>query len=129
MRVIKMTLYDALQKLYKKHGYYLERLKTATLKGACGAEKIKTIMRNLRNSVPKEIAGQKVLEIKDYAKGIDNLPKSDVLKFILESGWIAARPSGTEPKIKFYFGVCERDEHSVNAALEQFNEYIEGFLN
>ena len=124
-----LTLYDALQKLYKKHGYYLERLKTATLKGACGAEKIKTIMRNLRNSVPKEIAGQKVLEIKDYAKGIDNLPKSDVLKFILESGWIAARPSGTEPKIKFYFGVCEKNEYSANTALEQFNEYIDGFLN
>lgn len=124
-----LTLYDALQKLYKKHGYYLERLKTATLKGACGAEKIKTIMRNLRNSVPKEIAGQKVLEIKDYAKGIDNLPKSDVLKFILESGWIAARPSGTEPKIKFYFGVCEKNEYSANTALEQFTEYIDGFLS
>ena len=72
-----------------------------------------------------EIADIKVVELKDYSKGIDNLPKSDVLKFILEDGsWIAVRPSGTEPKIKFYFGCNGIDQEVVNNKLEMIMQEI-----
>ena len=104
-----MTLYQGLQEVYEKYGYYKEELKSITLKGIDGMEQIKSIMNYFRNSEINEIAGIKVESMKDYKAGIDNLPKSDVLKFILADGsWIAVRPSGTEPKIKFYFG-CNGD--------------------
>ena len=100
-----MTLYEGLEEVYKKYGYYKEELVSMTLKGIDGMEKIKYMMANFRNSNIQEIANIKVEKINDYKLGIENLPKSDVLKFILEDGsWIAVRPSGTEPKIKFYFG-------------------------
>lgn len=95
------TLYDALMDLYKKYGFYKEGLVTKTLTGIDGAEQIKAIMKKFRNDeLPFEV--EKRL---DYTQGIDGLPKSDVLKFILSDGWFAVRPSGTEPKIKLYFGV------------------------
>lgn len=98
-----LTLYDKLIELYKEYGFYLESLETKTLKGIDGRKQINEIMKKFRTEkLPLE-----VLEIKDYTKGIDGLPKSDVLKFFLkDNAWFAVRPSGTEPKIKFYFGVC-----------------------
>ncbi len=101
-KVKGMTLYEGLTALYEKYGYYQESLETVTMKGIDGAEKINKIMSNFRyNALPIE-----VIDKIDYRVGIDNLPKSNVLKFIIENGWFAIRPSGTEPKIKFYFGVC-----------------------
>ena len=96
------TLYDGLVELYEKYGYFLETLETKTLTGIEGVEKIKSIMKKFRTeTLPLDI--EKSL---DYAEGIDGLPKSDVLKYFLKDGsWFAVRPSGTEPKIKFYFGV------------------------
>ena len=108
-----MTLYEGLQQVYDKYGYYREELKSITLKGIDGMEKIKSIMNTFRNSDICHIGGIKVDKLRDFSQGIGDLPKSDVLKFILVDGsWIAVRPSGTEPKIKFYFG-CNGDEKSV----------------
>lgn len=108
-----MTLYEGLQEVYKKYGYYKEDLKSITLKGIDGMKQIQNIMNSFRTSDIDEIANIKVSEIRDYKEGINDLPKSDVLKFVLEDGsWIAVRPSGTEPKIKFYFG-CNGDNQEI----------------
>ena len=120
-----MSLYEGLQEVYAKYGYYREELKSITLKGIDGMEQIKSIMNTFRTSNIEEIANIKVSELKDYSKGIDNLPKSDVLKFILEdSSWIAVRPSGTEPKIKFYYGCNGKEQELVNNKLEEIMEYV-----
>ena len=111
------TLYQILKEIYKEFGFYKEGLLSLTKKGISGSEEIKNMMYRFRNDAPKEILGSKIVEIKDYktsickdvASGIEttiNLPKSDVLQFFTEDGTkISIRPSGTEPKIKFYFGI------------------------
>ncbi|MGY5266263.1 phospho-sugar mutase [Paraclostridium bifermentans] len=125
-----MSLYDGLQEVYSKYGYFKEELKSITLKGIDGMEKIKSIMSYFRNTEVDEIADIKVIEIKDYKNGIGDLPKSDVLKFILEDGtWIAVRPSGTEPKIKFYFGCNGENKVEVDNKLEKIiNEITSNLL-
>ena len=120
-----MTLYEGLQEVYKKYGYYREELQSITLKGIDGMEQIKSIMNTFRTSNIEEIAGIKVAELKDYSQGIDNLPKSDVLKFILkDNSWIAVRPSGTEPKIKFYYGCNGAEKAVVDNKLEEIMKYV-----
>ena len=124
-----MNLYDALMEIYDKFGYYKEALKSITLKGIDGVERIAEIMKSFRNDDISSIAGVKVDRKLDYKEGIDGLPKSDVLKFVLEdNSWIAIRPSGTEPKIKFYFGVCGDNEVESDKKIEKFMEYIEARL-
>lgn len=99
------TLLEQLDALLARYGVHTERVKSYTLQGLEGAEKIKTIMQQLRAEPPKEIAGLKVQAQKDYAPGIDGFPSSDVLYYTLENDqWVCVRPSGTEPKIKFYGG-------------------------
>ena len=110
------TLYQILKEIYKEFGFYKEGLLSLTKKGISGSEEIKNMMIRFRNDTPKEILGSKIIEIKDYKTSICkdiiagtetviNLPKSDVLQFFTEDGTkISIRPSGTEPKIKFYFG-------------------------
>lgn len=121
-----MSLYDGLQEVYSKYGYFKEELKSITLKGIDGMEKIKSIMSYFRNTKVDKIADIKVIEIKDYKKCIDDLPKSDVLKFILEDGsWIAVRPSGTEPKIKFYFGCNDVNIKNVENKVNKLINYID----
>ena len=95
-----MTLYEGLQAIYEKYGYSMEKLETITLKGIDGAEQIKNIMHRFRT----ESLAMDIVKKLDYLDGIDGLPKADVLKFFTPNGWFAVRPSGTEPKIKFYFG-------------------------
>ena len=120
-----MTLYEGLQEVYKKYGYYREELQSITLKGIDGMEQIKSIMNTFRTSNIEEIAGIKVAQLKDYSQGIDNLPKSDVLKFILEdNSWIAVRPSGTEPKIKFYYGCNGAEREVVDNKLEEIMKFV-----
>lgn len=120
-----MSLYEGLQEVYSKYGYFKEELKSITLKGIDGMEQIKSIMSYFRNTEVDEIADIKVIKIKDYKNGIDDLPKSDVLKFILEDGtWIAVRPSGTEPKIKFYFGCNGENKVEVDNKLEKIIDEI-----
>jgi phosphoglucomutase len=100
------TLYDVLQELYASHGYFLEKLESKTLKGKEGVEQIQRIMEDWRSNPPAEIAGIRVAEAEDYSKGLYGLPQENVLKYKLaDDSWFCLRPSGTEPKIKFYFGV------------------------
>jgi phosphoglucomutase len=115
-----LSMYELLISIYQKYGFYLEDLISITKKGKSGAEEIQQMMQDYRNNPPKTINGMKVVLIKDYKfqketnllTGTEtpiDLPKSDVLQFFLESGSkITVRPSGTEPKIKFYFGVKGR---------------------
>lgn len=106
-----MSLYEGLQELYKKYGYFKEKTISLTLKGIEGLAKIKEIITYFRENDIKEFNNTKVVDLKDYQKGIDYLPKSNVLKYFLEDGsWIAVRPSGTEPKLKFYVAVKGQDE-------------------
>lgn len=115
-----LSLYEGLVDTYNKFGYYKEDLKSITLKGIEGIEKIKKIMNHFRNTNIESISDIKVLKVLDYNNCVDDLPKSDVLKFILEDGsWIAVRPSGTEPKIKFYFGVNSDNEEEVESKLSK----------
>jgi len=119
----KSALYSELLKIYQKYGYYKEDLLSITKKGKEGLEEIKQMMVNYRNHPPKEINGRKVVCIKDYllhetkdcitgkTEKLD-LPASDVLQFFTEDGSkISVRPSGTEPKIKYYFAVCGEFSH------------------
>ncbi|AKL93755.1 phosphoglucomutase PgcA [Clostridium aceticum] len=101
------TLYEGLIELYKKYGYYLEDLKSVTLQGKEGMEKIQNTLEAFRNNPPFEIGGYKVNLLEDYLNQ-NKLPKENVLKFILENNtWVCLRPSGTEPKLKIYCGVVE----------------------
>lgn len=137
-----LTMYELLISIYKKYGFYLEDLISITKKGKSGAEEIQQMMQDYRNNPPKTINGIKVVLIKDYKfqketnllTGTEtpiDLPKSDVLQFFLESGSkITVRPSGTEPKIKFYFGVKGKlqdksDFEKVNREMaDQLQEII-----
>lgn len=131
-----MTLYEGLQELYKKYGVYLESLKSITLEGKAGAEKIKSIMEQLRTQTPKEINGVKVTALRDYQEGkrydvINNLeeditlPQSNVLYFELEDkSWFVVRPSGTEPKIKIYFSVVKDTIVEAEKHIKEFEEAI-----
>ena len=106
-----MSLYEGLQELYKKYGYFKEKTISLTLKGIEGLAKIKEIITYFRENDIEEFNNTKVVDLKDYQDGIDDLPKANVLKYFLEDGsWIAVRPSGTEPKLKFYVAVKGQDE-------------------
>ena len=114
------TLFDLLMEIYKEYGFFKEGLLSVTKKGKAGAEEIQQMMVDYRKTPPTEINGSKVLVIKDYWLKLEKtiatghtkpiqLPRSNVLQFLLEDGSIiSVRPSGTEPKIKFYFGVREK---------------------
>ena len=115
-----MTLYEGLQAIYEKYGYSIEKLETITLKGIDGAEQIKSIMHRFRT----ESLAMDIVKKLDYLDGIDGLPKSDVLKFFTPNGWFAVRPSGTEPKIKFYFGA----KGSTKADAENELKELTGIL-
>lgn len=112
-----MTLYEALLALYEKYGYYREGVKSMTMKGLEGMARIQLIMKTFRENTPAELGGYKVAVAKDYKTQVfknmvtgeesgSPLPVSDVLHYTLEDGtWVCIRPSGTEPKLKFYIGV------------------------
>lgn len=126
------TLWDAMIDMYNRYGYYKDDVKSITLKGIEGLGKIQEILENLRNNTPKEIGGYKVLSARDYKKdtiknmetgevAATGLPASNVLYYDLEDdAWICVRPSGTEPKVKFYIGVkgnSLEDANTKSAAL------------
>lgn len=108
-------LFDLMQEIYMEHGFYLEDLISITKKGRHGATEIAEMMENLRSNTPKEIVGEEVVEFIDYLDSENTgLPKSNVLQFITNKGTkVTARPSGTEPKIKFYFSVQEKLDHQT----------------
>ncbi len=139
-----MTLYDGLQEVYKKYGFYKESIKSITLKGIEGIENMKKIMDTFRADTPSEIGDSKVVEARDYNAGTFknlatgesgnvNLPKSNVLYYVLENGtWFCVRPSGTEPKIKIYFGSkgdsMESAEKNIENALDGVMKIVNGVL-
>ena len=105
-----LTLPDVMEHMYQKYGYYAEDLFTVTAAGAEGAERIQDAMRAIRKAPPETLGGERVVAVLDCAAEDTGLPKSNVLRFTLENGWCCVRPSGTEPKIKFYIGVNGKRE-------------------
>ena len=130
------TLWDVMMDMYEKYGYYVDDIKTVTLKGVEGSKKIGHIMNVLRDNTPAEIAGYKTKVVRDYRlETIKNLetgetvktgmPNSNVLYYELENdAWLAVRPSGTEPKIKFYYGVIGKDFDDAQKKSEEFGEAV-----
>ena len=131
-----ITLCSQMEKLYQSYGYYKEGLSTITLKGQEGVRKIGKIMEGIRGEVPKQIGGLKVVQFRDYRedvlvdfttgkKGRTGLPSSNVLYFELEGeSWCCIRPSGTEPKIKFYIGVKGESEEEAEEKLAKMTEAV-----
>ena len=116
------SLLDVLEEIYAKHGFYLDALDNFVFKGVDGPEKISQLVNGLRNNPPKNAGDVEVLEMEDYKseKMISlGFPSSNVLRFILADGsWVAVRPSGTEPKCKFYFSVRAKDLTEAEAKLK-----------
>lgn len=138
------TLWDAMIDMYEKYGYYKDDVKAITLKGIEGLEKIQTILETLRADAPKEIGGYEVTAARDYKKDtiVDmktgavtstGLPSSNVLYYELtDDAWVCVRPSGTEPKVKFYYGVKgsslkdaeEKSEHLGKEVLDMIEKML-----
>ena len=137
------SLYELLIDIYVKYGFYKESLLSVTRKGQSGALEIKQMMIDYRGNPPKEINGSKVVKIKDYNSLVEtdllsgnqnaiHLPKSDVLQFFTSDGSvISVRPSGTEPKIKFYFGVRETlpGRSAFEETEKKLNEKLQGIIS
>ncbi|MBQ9278756.1 MAG: phospho-sugar mutase [Lachnospiraceae bacterium] len=131
-----MTLWDAMIEMYDKYGYYKDGIQTLTLKGIDGKEKIKEIMDHLKNNTPEQIAGYKVLWARNYDNDTSTnminkavlptgLPKSNVVYYDLEGGaWLCVRPSGTEPKIKFYYGVVGTSIADADRLSDEFGQVV-----
>ena len=124
------TMYKELIKIYEKYGWRLENTVPVTKQGKDGLEEIQKIMKSMREKTHTEIAGIKVKEFLDYKKGIKDLPKADVIQFILEDDtYLTVRPSGTEPKIKFYISVVDGNKDVAQAKLikmeKEFVTYAE----
>ena len=115
------TLYQLLQDIYAEYGMYKESLLSLTKKGKAGLEEIQAMMASYRSNPPKQLAGSDVVKVIDYNKPEETgLPKSNVLQFYMADGAVVSvRPSGTEPKIKFYFGVTGADCDAKIAALRK----------
>ena len=126
------TILDALDDLYSNYGYYLAHVESVELTGADAMEKAAKMMADLRETVPEYIGGAKVTCVRDYSSRISRnivdateaeitLPKSNVLEFVLgESGSIIVRPSGTEPKVKFYYTAVAKTKDEASALLRTF---------
>lgn len=131
-----MTLWDQMLCIYEKYGYYKETLQSVTLKGADGLKQMEHIMNQLRSNTPDQIGGRKVLNFRDYKAGFitdmktgkkwdTNLPVSNVLYFDMEEdAWCCVRPSGTEPKIKFYIGVKGNSLEDAQEKLKEFTDAL-----
>lgn len=119
-----------LKKLYEKFGYYKEGIIAITKKGKDGVEAITKIMSTLRANVSDSLLGKKVVSKRDFSLGYEGLPKSDVIQFVLDDNtYITARPSGTEPKIKYYFCVVGKTEDEANEKLIKTMEDFQAFID
>ncbi|WP_255551557.1 phospho-sugar mutase [Sporosarcina sp. E16_8] len=130
------SVYQGLLEIYKEYGYYLESLKSLTLKGKEGVDEISRILDHFRGNPPEHFGKRKVVLIEDYLhrekynvnnsdKVSTDLPKSNVIKYLLEDeSWVCIRPSGTEPKCKFYFGVKKDTQEQSNEALKNLEMYV-----
>ncbi len=136
-----LSLYEALVTLYEKYGYYKESLESLTLKGMEGIAKIQSILNTLRQAPPAEVNGVKVMELRDYEVGTvkdfslntvkpTGLPTSNVLYFTLEDeSWLCIRPSGTEPKVKLYFGVKGASMQEADDKVASFSKAMMAIIN
>ena len=134
-----LTLADGIEEIYKEYGYYAEKTISVTLSGVDGAEQIKAIMAKFRNNAPKEWNATAITVVEDFkaqtATAADGTvttlttPPSDVLKYTLADGsWIAVRPSGTEPKIKFYIAVVGESNEDSQAKIANIETEINAFV-
>lgn len=131
-----LTLWDQMQNIYKKYGYFKEGIQTMTLKGADGVAQIQAIMDGFRANPPKALGDYQVVSFRDYKKDTvldlasgavtsTGLPQSNVLYFDLtDDAWVCVRPSGTEPKIKFYIGVKGSDNADADRKLKQLTDAL-----
>lgn len=136
-----MTLWDAMVEMYEKYGYYKDGIKAIGFEGIAGLEKIQNIMTTLRENTPAEIGGYKVLSARDYKADTikdmatgevtpTGLPNSNVLYYDLsDNAWLCARPSGTEPKIKFYYGVVGNSLEDADAKSAAMSDAVEKMIN
>lgn len=117
------TLWDVLQEIYAKYGYFAEDEPNIVLEGIPGAQRIERMMKWIRNNPLKEVKGYKVIKLIDYQDGYEDIPPQNALRYFLDNGsWFAIRPSGTEPKIKFYFYSNQNsreDALEVNAKIKE----------
>ena len=120
------SIYNEIMKIYKKYGWRLEITVPVTKKGKDGLEEIQKIMKSMRAKNHTEIAGIKIKEYRDYQKGIEGLPKADVIQMVLEDEtYLTVRPSGTEPKIKFYISVVDTDRKvAENKLVKMEKEFV-----
>lgn len=135
------TLWDAMNDMYERYGYWIDDIITITMKGLDGLEKIQSVMKNLREMKPDQIAGYDVLKIRDYSADTvldkktgavtpTGLPKSNVLYYELtDDTWLCVRPSGTEPKIKFYFGVKGKTMEESKELSRSFGEKVQEMIH
>ena len=135
-----MTLWDAMIAMYERYGYYQDGITAVTLKGIEGLEKIGTIMNTLRADAPKKIGAYQVTAVRDYKKGTitdvatgevrpTGLPSSNVLYYELtDDAWVCVRPSGTEPKVKFYFGIKGTSIADADAKAEAMKEAVNALV-
>lgn len=124
------TLWDVLQDIYAKYGFFAEDEPNIVLEGIPGAQRIQRMMKWFRENIPTEVAGAKTEKVIDYINGYEDIPPQNAIRIFLDNGsWFAIRPSGTEPKIKFYF-YSNRDSRD-NALLtnKQIKEEIFGLIN
>ena len=119
-----MSLMDAVNDMYARYGFFAEKTVSVTMPGLDGVKKREKATRLLREEPPKEVAGRKVIQALDFAKGgVMGLPASDVLLYTLEGdAWVCVRPSGTEPKLKIYAGVRESSRENAAEAIKQVSE-------
>lgn len=134
-----ITLYDRVQQIFGEYGYFVEKVVSKTLPGKDGLSRMKEIMRDLRANPPKELAGMKVVAVRDYLTGMrtcgektepTELPASNVLYYELEGGcWVCVRPSGTEPKIKLYVNTNAKTDDAAHALNEELCKASEKLLD
>lgn len=135
-----LTLWDQMIQLYEKYGYYKEGLASITMEGADGVEKMQNLLTNIRKNAPTTIGGYKVISIRDYKTGViknietkqeskTDLPESNVVYYDLENdGWCCVRPSGTEPKVKFYIGVKGKSMKEADEKMEDTKKALLEFV-
>ena len=136
-----MTLWDAMVAMYEKYGYYKDTVKSIGLKGIEGLAKIQEIMENFRKNPPKALGGYEVTSVRDYKKNTitevatgevkeTGLPESNVLYYDMNDGaWLCIRPSGTEPKIKFYYGVKGTSLDDAEAKSKAVGDELMGMVD
>src|SRR5690625_5183225 len=136
-----LSLLDALDKIYERHGFYKEGVDDLVLTGIEGKKEIAHIMDRFRNQSFSTFAGEKVLYVEDYLQGIRKrmnsspileeitLPKENVIKYVLDHRcWICIRPSGTEPKIKWYYGAYGETEEEMEQRLKKLQQSLHDFI-